>query len=37
MAERIGIKYKNSSIITARDTPFVDQDISAMMGNSLGP
>ena len=37
-AEKLGIKYKNASIVgTARDTPFNEADISAMMGGSLGP
>jgi len=34
-AEKLGVKHK-SSIITARDTPFHENDISAMMG-SVGP
>ena len=36
-SESLGIKHKNSSIVTARDTPFNEADISAMMGGSLGP
>ena len=36
MADKIGVRHKNQSR-SPTDTPFIDHDISAMLGGSLGP